>query len=205
MRPGELAAALAGASVLALVLLWPRRARARGRFGEELVAAALADLRRGVREDLGPNDGRRIREYFAGSRIQPPANWCAAATSTWIREAARAVGVAPPVSGSLQAKELREQIREAARRPGSTARWFEVEELRRSPALLRAGLIVVWDRSDPDRPETAWLGHVGVCVRSAAGRSFEAVEGNSGPGDRVARMTRSVDDPRLLGAGLLTG
>lgn len=200
MRARELAGLTAAAAAAALVLLWPRRARARGRFGEQLVAAALADL--GVAEDLGKNDGRRIREYFAGSRVRPPANWCAAATSTWIREAARVLGVAPPIPGSLQARQLRDQIREAARQPGSSARWHEAEELRRDPALLRPGMVVVWDRSDPGRPETSWQGHVGIVVGHPDGRTFATVEGNSGDqGDRVARMSRSLADPRLLGAG----
>jgi hypothetical protein len=205
VRPRELAAiALASAAAGALALLWPRRARARGGFGEALVAAAVADL--GVSEDIGQNDGRRIREYFSGSRVKPPANWCAAATTTWIREAARAFGVAPPIPGSLQAKQLRDQIREAARRPEGAARWHEAEELRRDPGLLRPGMVVIWDRSDPARPETSWQGHVGIVVGRPEGRTFATVEGNSGEqGDRVARMSRSLADPRLLGAGALDG
>ncbi len=173
-----------------------RRAGARS-FAEALVRAALADV--GVREDLGHNDGRRIREFFRSWPVQPPANWCAAATSFWIRKAAGELGIAAPIAGSLQAKAIMDQIQRA----GGVAQWHSAEELRRAPALARAGDVVVWDRSDPARPETSWQGHVGVVLRvDPAAGELETVEGNSGPtGDQVARMRRTLRDPRLLGIG----
>ncbi|EYF01886.1 CHAP domain-containing protein [Chondromyces apiculatus] len=187
-------AAAAAASFAVVVVAAPRRRT----FAEALLAHAVADLE--VREDIGPNDGRRIREYFAGSRVTPPANWCAAAVSFWLRAAARELTIPPPIEGSLQAKQIATQLERAAQ--AGRGRWTSAPELRRDPAALRAGDVVVWDRSDPAKPETSWFGHVGVVAGGAAGGAFDTVEGNSGPtGDRVARMRRRLDDPRLLGAG----
>lgn len=184
------------AAAAAAGFLLTRRVHARS-FASALIDAAARDI--DVTEDIAKNDGRRIREYFAGSRVDPPANWCAAAVTFWVRAAARALSVPMPIAGSLQAKVLGEQLAELAAR--GRGAWHTAEELRRNPALLKVGDIVVWDRSDPARPETSWFGHVGLVVE-IAGETFGTIEGNSGPhGDRVARMKRTLADPRLIGAG----
>ncbi|MCC6554013.1 MAG: CHAP domain-containing protein [Polyangiaceae bacterium] len=195
MNPRALAAiasAAGAAGGFAAILLLSRRS-----FARELVAAAVEDL--GVREDLGRNDGVAIRAFFRGWPVQPPANWCAAAATAWLRRAASRLRVPAPIPGSLKAKEIGAQLADLA--AGGRGQWFGATELRARPELLQVGDLVVWDRSDPARPETAWQGHVGVVV-DAGGVSFQSIEGNSGPvGDRVARMSRSLADPRLLGAG----
>lgn len=195
LGPAPLAVA-AGATLFLARWAW-RRGRRTPSIADGIVRAARADL--DVREE-GKNDGPRIRQYFEGSNITPPANWCAAATTTWIREAAREAGLRPPIPGSMQAKKIGEQIRELASTGAADAAWHSAEDLRRDPSLLRPGDVVVWDRSDPAKPETSWYGHVGVVA--STGRSFTSIEGNSGQvGDRVAEMPRTVDDPRLIGAG----
>lgn len=189
---------LVGAIIMGLlaVTLRARSAAAGGVFADALLRAARRDLDRGIREDIGKNDGERIRQYFAGSGITPPANWCAAAVTTWIREAALEAGVAPPpIAGSMQAKKIRDQIEEAGQ-------WFDADAVRADPSIVRPGMIAVWDRSQPGKPETSWFGHVGVIVGPSGGGTFPTIEGNSGQmGDRVAAVDRRLDDPKLLGVG----
>jgi hypothetical protein len=183
------------APIVALVLYRLVRRGAAESFATRLVNAVFADLKAGVHEDIAPNDGHRIREYFEGSGLTPPANWCAAAVTTWIREAAEETDEPPPIQGSMQAKKIRDQIIE-------NGEWFSAEQLRKNPSLVKPGMIVVWDRSKPDDPSTSWWGHVGVIVSFADTGAFKTIEGNSGTdGTRVAEVTRKLDDPKLLGAG----
>jgi peptidoglycan hydrolase-like protein with peptidoglycan-binding domain len=159
------------------------------RLGEALLAAARADL--GVREER-TNDGARIREYFAGTGVTPPAHWCAAALRFWLRAAARAAGVTAPIAGSVGAKATMAQLQAAHR-------WITADDLRREPARLRPGQIVVWHRGAPG----AYTGHIGV-VATVSGRSFTTIEGNSGAASNaVATMARSLADVNLLGCGFV--
>lgn len=59
-----------------------------------VIAAALADLRAGVTEHPpGSNRGQRVDEMIRNCGLDPPAAWCAAAVSTWMKEGAAALGV----------------------------------------------------------------------------------------------------------------
>lgn len=165
------------------------RSGAAGRLGEALLAQARADL--GVREER-TNDGERIRAYFAGTGVTPPAHWCAAALRFWLRAAARAAGVTAPIAGSVGAKATMAQLQTAHR-------WISADDLRREPTRLRPGMIVVWHRGAPG----AYTGHIGV-VATASGRSFTTIEGNSGAASNaVATMARSLADVNLLGVGFV--
>ena len=155
-------------------------------YGGEALAAALRDLNAGVHEDLGHNDGTRIREYAKHFNLPGGINWCAVACSTWLLEAAAGLKVQPVVPGSPGAQALGAQFKDRKR-------WQE-------PAVARCapGDVVVWRR-----PPSAWAGHTGL-VESRTGDKLVTVEGNSGAtGDRVARMERSLKDPLLLGFGMV--
>lgn len=156
-----------------------------------VLKSAIADL--GVRES-SPNSGPVVDEYLLAVGISPPANWCAAAVSAWIRKGYAARGKASPVRLSAQAKAF---ISEFER----LKRWVPRAELRASiAASIPPGSVVIWSRGDP----ASWTGHIGIFERSNPDGSFGTIEGNSGPsGDRVARMIRRFDDPRLLGIGVL--
>lgn len=159
-------------------------------FGEAVLKRALRDLRDGVSEDLGRNDGHRIREYAARCNLVPPINWCAVAVSTWIAEAAEGLRVPLPVALSPAARGLMGSFIRAGR-------WTPWDKLVSS--MITPGSIVVWWRGS----KSGWQGHVGV-VEKLGDMSpvLHTIEGNSGPsGDRVARMQRSLIDERLLGMG----
>lgn len=157
---------------------------------ERLLGRALLDLAAGVHEEGGHNDGPRVRGMLATVGCAPPANWCAAAVSTWLREAERDLGTVAPIKACAGAKGLMAELQKLDR-------WTGVGDLRAKPELARPGSIVVWHRGAPG----AWTGHVGV-VERLDGDTLVTVEGNSGPaGDRVARMRRPLSDPNLLGVG----
>lgn len=154
------------------------------------LARARADLATGVRESA-PNWGDRISKMLATVGVTEPANWCAAAVTTWLREAARGLVVEPPIRGSAGAKALMAQLQQAGR-------WVSAEELRRNPGLLQPGMIAVWHRGAPG----AWTGHTAVVASAAVAVRFASIDGNGGSaGDRVAETPRDLRDPLFLGAG----
>ena len=78
----------------------------KGGYGSAVLSAAQADL--GVHEDLGKNDGKRIREYFKPFGTTAGKDWCAAAVSAWLK-----AGGFTAVSGSMGARNLGEQFKAA--------------------------------------------------------------------------------------------
>lgn len=153
----------------------------KGGFGLTALARAQADV--GVTEDLGHNDGKRIREYFAPFGMKPPQDWCAAALSSWIKGG--------PVQGSVGAKAIMGQFIQANK-------WVPKANL--TSKDLVPGNIVVWHRGPTNSPK----GHIGI-IESSNGGNLTTIEANSGPrSDSVARMTRPVNDSNLLGVGILS-
>lgn len=160
------------------------------KLGLTLLEEASADLRAGVREVWGPNDGPTIRAYWDGTGAAPPAPWCAAAVRFWLLAAAVSLRMQAPIAGSVGAKATAMQLQRAGR-------WFAAAELRQHPEKLRPGMIPVWHRGAPG----ARTGHIGVCSR-AGGMHFRSIEGNSGVGSsQVAEMHHHLGEPHLLGAG----
>ncbi|MDC0746690.1 CHAP domain-containing protein [Polyangium mundeleinium] len=159
--------------------------------GPALLAAAQRALRQGVAETFA-NTGPVVDRYLAAVGISPPANWCAAAVTAWMREAYMGLGGPPPIAGGARAKAFKEQLE-------ARGTWIPAAKL--TAAKVRPGDIAVWHRGDPG----SWMGHIGV-VESVDrdGKGFHTIEGNSGTkSDRVALMYRTFADPRLLGIGSL--
>ncbi len=172
----------------------PAPAAGLGALGAAVVLRARMDI--GVREDLGRNDGTRIREMMRPWKGVPGQNWCGFAASDWIIRGAADVGVEPPIAGSGGAQAIMAQFKAAKR-------WISASALRKDPSLLRAGMVPVWDRSD-GTPAHQWWGHIGVTTGPAKGGAFPTIEGNSGvDGARVAEMMRALSDGRLFGVGVL--
>lgn len=166
------------------------------KLGPAALAAARADL--GVRE-TSPNRGSRVDQMLANvgldnaSRSGDGYPWCAAATTTWIQEGSKASGVTPPIEGSAMAQEIMRQLQAAKR-------WTDAADLGDARFSLRPGMVLVWTRG----PTGSGLGHVGVVDHVVNAGNVVTIEGNSGPtGNGVYEVTRSLSDPRLLGAGWL--
>ena len=150
--------------------------------------AARDALRAGVVE-TGPNTGPVVDEYLRAVGIAPPANWCAAAVSAWIRAGYKSLGRNPPVDGGAQAKGFITKFEKLGR-------WIPKDKIRNE---VPPGSVIIWWRGDP----ASWTGHIGI-VEQFDGTTFQTIEGNSGPkGDRVARMVRKLNDEHLLGIGVL--
>ena len=161
-------------------------------LGDAVLEAAQADLRDGVYEDLGRNDGKRIREYLKPFGLRPPQNWCAVAVSMWLAEACERYGIENPIKGSPGAQALMVQLRKAGL-------WVDKSKLEDED--LQPGNVIVWRR-----PPVSWHGHVGVISEHQGSDAVATIEGNAGPmGDRVVRNSRRLDDPLLLGVGRLDG
>lgn len=163
-------------------------------LGEAVLEAAQADLDAGVHEDLGPNDGKRIREYLKPFGLRPPQNWCSVAVAAWLREACEAEDIEPPIAGSPGAQATMAQLRKAG---------LFVEKRDITADHMTAGAIVIWKR-----PPLTWTGHIGVLESyDEDTRTMTTIEGNAGPlGDRVWRNNgRRLDDPLLFGVGRLDG
>lgn len=156
-----------------------------GGFGAKVLAKAQADV--GVREDLGKNDGKRIRQYFKYLKSSSGQDWCAAAVSAWMIEAGGG-----PVSGSLGVLNLMSKFNSAG---------LLIPKKSLSINDIVPGNLVFWSRGESGSGK----GHIGV-LESVNGNSFVTIEGNSGPrGDSVVRNSHSLSDGRLLGVGVLNG
>jgi hypothetical protein len=156
-----------------------------GSFGANVLAKAKADL--GVYEDLGKNDGKRIREYFKNFNMGGGQDWCAAAVSTWMKEAGGG-----PIAGGVGARNVGAQF-------AQIGKWVPRDKI--TPEAMTPGNIVVWSRGGPD----SWKGHIGVLESFDGRNTFTSVEGNSGPRtDRVVVNTHSINDSNLLGVGILS-
>ncbi len=196
---GPLVLAGLAAGLLVGIVLWatrkkPALAAARAtHFGAELAEAAARDL--GVAE-TSPNSGPRIDEMLGNYSISH-ANWCAAAVGTWIRDAAKRRGVAPPITGSASSKITMAQFQDPS---NLRVAWVGAAELRADPSLVAPGMVSVWTRGDP----AGALGHIGVVAEVLGDGAYASIEGNSGPdSDRVQRNVRRIDDANLLGMGIV--
>jgi len=153
-------------------------------YGLAVLHNAQADI--GVSEDLGKNDGQRIREYFKHFGMGAKQDWCAAAVSSWMLEAGSS-----PIKGAVGAREVGNQFAQANL-------WIPKNKI--EPKHLIPGNIAVWSRG----PQGSGLGHIGV-IESSNGNNFTSIEGNSGPkSNAVVRNSHSIKDANLLGIGMLT-
>lgn len=164
-------------------------------LADAVVARARLDV--GVFEDRGNNDGTRIREMGRRFGWIPGSNWCGIAASEWIIDGASDAEVPCPIIGSQGAQAIMAQFK-------SVGRWLPASDARKNPSLVTAGMVPVFDRSVPGRPETGWMGHIGITTGGVTNGKFPTIEGNSGvDGRRVAEMVRDLSDGRLFGFGKL--
>lgn len=180
-------------------------------LGERCLELAERERSAGVRANPHPepNTGPRVREYLAGclrdlngDGIVAPnerlgltsGNWCAAFQS-WLLEQC----VLPGEDAPHLYRAAVVEIEYDARLRGV---WHDADEVRRGVWSPNVGDLVVWDRSDPNDPSTAWHRHVNRFVQwtSPEWAQFETIGGNEGRTiQRQLYRGGSLDDPRLLG------
>jgi len=163
-------------------------------FSQAVVQWARRDI--GVTEEGGDNRGPRVEEMQRNTGNRPGDAWCASAVSTWIFEAAKAMGRKRPIRGSAGVKELVQQMQDAS---NPLVGWIDVADLRANPSLVQPGMLVMWTKSTYGSP----MGHVGLVQSTAdASGNFKTIEGNAGANsDRVVEANHPLSSQKLYGMG----
>jgi hypothetical protein len=165
-------------------------------LGEAALQVGINDLY--IRE-TAPNWGPDVQRYLGNVGIDFPAAWCAAAVHSWIKKASQQTGIEIPIQPTGGAQETAFRLKEIDR-------WIERADA--SPDIIRPGMVPVWNRGTPEEP---WRGHIGLVeYMGSDGDTIHTVEGNmqipQDPGtEGVARIERSLSEPRLMGFGVLSG
>jgi hypothetical protein len=170
-------------------------------LGERCVAFAENELKNGVKEDH-PNSfsSPRLREYFAictrlinGKEVPNPitaGNWCAASASFSLKNSLLPGEVAPH-GYRLGVVEIVSDLQR-------NGLWVPVSSVRSGGSALHIGDLIIFDRSQPNKPETAWYRHIGR-VYSLSLNGFQCISGNAGGCWKISNHTLS--QPNLLGFG----
>jgi hypothetical protein len=146
-------------------------------FGEMVIEVAREEMAQGAREIGGNNRGPFVERYLKPAGLSGPLPWCAAFVSWCVHEAARRLGVAPPMPYLVSAKGIF--------RYGKARGWVVQEP--------QKGDLVVWSRGAPSGP----FGHAGI-VEWVGDQEWRTIEGNRTP--KVANFRyKKGDFFRLLG------
>lgn len=172
-------------------------------LGERCVAFAENELANGVAEDKpGSYTSPRIREYFKictrifnGKEVPiglnfPAGNWCAAAGSYCLQQSLLP-GEQPPHGYRLGVVEIVADMEKLGT-------YHPLSEALSGAYQLKVGDAIVWDRSRPNEPATAWYRHFGR-ISAITPHGFESISGNSNGKWRIGKHT--LHSPQLLGFG----
>ena len=162
-------------------------------LGERCVAFAENEMNNGVKEDH-PNSftSPRIREYFSictrktnGKEVPvslPAGNWCAASASFCLKNSLLP-GEIPPHGYRLGVVEIVNDAQEKRL-------WNSITAARGGSYELKIGDAVVFDRSNPSNPASAWWRHIGR-VYDTYGTTFRCISGNNGGTWKISSHTLS--------------
>jgi hypothetical protein len=174
-------------------------------FVSAFLAAAAEDLNTSPKEESFNAGTWLVTNILAPAGLAAGSAYCAATVTRWLRIAADSTGLPMPIEGSNGAQNLKAQFVAAGR-------WVEAMDIEAEDIV--PGLIPVWERSKPGRPDTNWWGHTAACIGIAHKESFGCIEGNS---DRVVdevtgkiyaicQTERKLSDRSLpIGKGKLLG
>jgi hypothetical protein len=171
-------------------------------LGERCVAFAENEMANGVAEDKpGSYTSPRLREYFAictriinGKEVNigmKAGNWCAAGASFSLYEALLP-GEKPPHGYRLGVVEIVSDCQRAGL-------WRPISEVRAGKYYPKKGDIIIFDRSQPGNPASAWWRHIGRVQEIDDKGNFKCISGNSGGCWRISKHTFS--QATLLGFG----
>lgn len=173
-------------------------------LGERTVLFMKNEMDNGVQEDKPKSyTSPRIKQYFSiCTRIingkEVPINissgsWCAASASYALHESLLdeeaphgfRVGVVEIVS-DLTKNKL----------------WRPIDLARSNQFTPEVGDVIIFDRSNPNDPSTAWFRHIGR-IFSISGSNFECISGNAGGKYKISK--HSMTDKNVLGFGEYPG
>lgn len=166
-------------------------------LGERCIAFAESEMTNGIKEDhLNSFTSPRIREYFSictrkinnkETKIKLiSGNWCASSASYTLYKSLLP-GETPPHGYRAGVVEIVSDLQK-------NGLWRDINNSYKP----RIGDIVVFDRSQPNKPETAWWRHVGR-VYYIKDSNFKCISGNCYGCWKVTSHT--MDQKNLLGFG----
>jgi hypothetical protein len=175
-------------------------------LGERCIAFAENEMKNGVAEDK-PNSftSPRLREYFAictrlinGKETNlnfKAGNWCAAGVSFSLHESL--------LPGDIKPHGYRLGVVEVVDDVQKRGFWRPVSQARQGSYQLNIGDIIIFDRSKPGDPSTAWWRHIGRVYDFDNKGNFTCLSGNNGGKWRLSKHTLS--QATLLGFGEYPG
>ncbi|MDD2230720.1 MAG: hypothetical protein PHY48_15140 [Candidatus Cloacimonetes bacterium] len=172
----EIVPAILGLALLGYVMsIVPREAYA-GPIQEEILRVAPTYL--GVREELGPNHGKRVDKILANAGLPPGQPWCMALVYTINKEAHDNLKLSNPVPRTgLSAGYWRTAIK----------RKFTFKVIPASQVLLGAKIepadTAIWRRG-AIRADGTFSGHAATVITQVNSKTFKSIDGNTGADEK---------------------
>lgn len=174
-------------------------------LGERCVLFSENELSNGVKESSpGSYTSPRIAEYFSictreKNGVEIPigitkGNWCAASASFALHECL--------LPGEIEPHGFRVGVVEVKSDLQKQGRWHSKKEVLDQKYNIQIGDPVIFDRSQPGKPETSWWRHIGR-VYDVTSEWFECISGNSYGKWRISKHKKTQSN--LLGFGEYPG
>jgi len=174
-------------------------------LGERCVLFSENELKNGVKESYPASyTSTRIAEYFSictrvihGNEVPigiTKGNWCAASGSFALHECL--------LPGDLIPHGYRVGVVEIVSDLKEIGRWHSKKNVQDGKYKLQIGDPIVFDRSQPNKPETKWFRHFGR-VYSVSQDEFECISGNSCGTWRISK--HKLTQSNLIGFGEYPG
>lgn len=171
-------------------------------LGERCVLFSENEMKNGVAETY-PNSftSPRIVEYFSicsrlknGKEVPIPlksGNWCAAAGSYALYSSL--------LPGETLPHGYRVGVVEVVSDLQKNGLYRTIQEVRSGKYTLKVGDVIVFDRSKPNDPSTAWFRHYGRVYSIVDQDNFQCISGNSGGKWKISN--HNINQKTLLGFG----
>ena len=177
-------------------------------LGERCVAFAENEMNNGVKED-SPNSftSARIREYFSictrlvnGKEVPQTGfvkgNWCAASASFCMNKSL--------LPGEIAPHGCRLGVVEIVSDLQKQGLFRSVQDALSESYMIEVGDLIIFDRSQPGKPETAWYRHIGRVYEVSTQvyfhhTDFKCISGNSGGCWKIS--SHNTSQKNLLGFG----
>lgn len=170
-------------------------------LGERCVLFAENELKSGVKEDAPKSyTSKRIREYFSictrlknGKEVPinlTKGNWCAASASFCLYSCL--------LNGETKPHGFRVGVVEIVEDLKASGLYRPIKEVLNKTYSPKIGDVIIFDRSNPNDPSTAWFRHIGR-VYDLNLNSFDCISGNSG--GKWAITKHKYTQSNLLGFG----
>jgi hypothetical protein len=167
-------------------------------LGERCVEFAENEMKNVVQEDKPKSyTSPRIKEYFSIctrkiNGVEKPigitsGNWCAAGVSFCLFSSLQ--------DGDVKPHSFRVGVLEIEIELKLNGLWRQKD----IGYVPNVGDVVIFDRSQKNKPETSWWRHIGFVFSDFKNNKFKVISGNSGGKWRISE--HSIDQATLMGFG----